>query len=191
MAWNHQRIDDPAVEVSALQWSTTAMSGTVDVLSGARVRDRPRAVAAIGEAVWAVTIVDATLMRHHPEAYDAVMASRSPAERPLIERTLAGLRFIRNQTAQGVNLAEFITLSAPEPGADSWPITNWTWNSAPAPALESIPPRAQAWEMRRYRAYQAQLADHSLGKTFSRAVAYLEMASANALTGLTAPAAER
>jgi hypothetical protein len=50
---------------SALQWAVTAMSDTTDRLPRARVWDRPRAFALIGEAVWWVTIVDATLVRHH------------------------------------------------------------------------------------------------------------------------------
>jgi hypothetical protein len=189
MAWNRERMGDPAVEVSALQWSITAMSDTTEVLSRMREWDRPRAVAAIGEAVWSVTIVDATLVRHHPGAYDAVMAGRSPAERRLIEETLAGLRFVRNRIAREVDLAEFIEPRAPDPGADNGPITGWTWKSVPQPALASLPPRAQAWEMRRYRAYQAQLADHTTGEIFNRAAAFLELTAANAITDLTAPAA--
>jgi hypothetical protein len=39
------------------------------------------AFAVIGEAVWWVTIVDATLVRHHPDIYDNVMASQAPAQR--------------------------------------------------------------------------------------------------------------
>src|SRR5262249_31953069 len=153
------------------------------------VWDQPRAVAAIGEAVWSVTIVDATLVRHHPGAYDAVMAGRSPAERPLIERTLAGLRFVRNQIAQDGDLSVFIEPRAPGPGADSRPVTGWTWKSAPQPALAFLAPRAQAWEMRRYRAYQTQLADHTIGEIYDRAVAFLELTAANALAQIPAPAA--
>ena len=62
--------------MSALQWSITAMSDTTERLPRVRAWDRPRAFAVIGEAVWWVTIVDATLVRHHPEAYDAVWRAR-------------------------------------------------------------------------------------------------------------------
>jgi hypothetical protein len=34
---------------------------------------QPRAFAVIGEAAWWVTVVDATLLRYHPEVYDAVL----------------------------------------------------------------------------------------------------------------------
>jgi hypothetical protein len=44
----------------------------------------------IGEAVWWVTIVDATLVRHHLDVYDGALAARPPAERRLIEGTLGG-----------------------------------------------------------------------------------------------------
>ena len=40
---------------------------------------------AISEAVWWVTMVDATLVRHHPDAYDGVLAGQSPTERQLVE----------------------------------------------------------------------------------------------------------
>ena len=51
----------------------------------------------VSDAVWWVTIVDATLVRHHPDAYDAVMTGQVPAQRALVEGTLAGLRFVRNR----------------------------------------------------------------------------------------------
>ena len=189
VAWNRERTDVPAVEVSALQWSITAMSDTVGVLSEAGVRDRPRAVAAIGEAVWSVTIVDATLVRHHPGAYDVVMAGRSPAERPLIEKTLAGLRFVRNQIAVEADVAELVAPCLPDSDADSRPVTGWTWKSAPQPALGSLAPRAQEWEMRRYQAYQTQLVGHTVGEVFNRTVAFLELTAAKALEDVAASAA--
>jgi len=42
------------------------------------------------EAVWWVTIVDSTLVRHHLEAYDGVLGSRAPEERQLVEGAQAG-----------------------------------------------------------------------------------------------------
>jgi hypothetical protein len=43
--------------------------------------------------------------------------------------------------------------------------------------------------MTRYRAYQAQLADHTIGEIFDRAVAFLQSAGANAITDISALAA--
>ena len=49
----------------------------------------------------------------------------------------------------------------------------------PEPALASLSPRGQAWEMTRYRAYQAYLAGHAIGETFGRATEFLKLATAN------------
>jgi hypothetical protein len=180
IAWNRGKMGGPAGEVSALLWSITAMSDTTQRLPRVRAGDRARAFAVIGEAVWWVTIVDATLVRHHPDAYDAVMAGQVPAERRLIEGTLAGLRFVRNRIGHEADLAEFIEPGAPGPGAGDGRITAWTWKPVPEPALASMPLRGQAWEMTRYRAYQAQLAGHAIGEIFGRATEFLKLAAANA-----------
>jgi hypothetical protein len=180
VAWNREKMGDPAGEVSALQWSITAMSDTTERLPRVRPLDRPRAFAVIGEAVWWVTIVDATLLRHHPDAYDAVMADQAPAERRLIEGTLAGLRFVRNRMGHEVDHVDFIHPQASAHGAGDGRITAWTWKPVPEPALASLPPRGQEWEMTRYRAYQAQLAGHTVGEIFARAAAFLKLTAANA-----------
>jgi hypothetical protein len=191
VAWNRGKMGGPAGEVSALLWSITAMSDTTERLPRVRAWDRPRAFAVIGEAVWWITIVDATLVRHHPDAYDAVMAAQVPAKRRLIEGTLAGLRFVRNRIGHEADLAEFIEPSAPGPGAGDGRVTAWTWKSVPEPALASLPPRGQAWEITRYRAYQAQLAGHTIGEIFGRATEFLKLAAANApsITDVSAHAA--
>jgi len=44
----------------------------------------------------------------------------------------------------------------------------------PLPVLASLPPRAQAWEMTRYQAYQARLAGHTIGEIFRRAATLLD-----------------
>jgi hypothetical protein len=184
VAWNREKMGDPAAEMSALQWSIIAMTETAERLPGVRVWDRSRALAVIGEAVWWVTIVDATLVRHHPGAYDGVVAGQPAAERRLIEGTLTGLRFVRNRIGHEAGLAEFVEPGAPGPGAGNGPITGWTWRPVPEPALASLPPRARAWEGTRYRAYQAQLAGHTVGEVFGRAAAFLTLAAADA-TSLT------
>jgi hypothetical protein len=177
--WNRDHVGDPAAGASALQWSITAMSETAARLPGVGVWDRRRAFAAIGEAVWWITMVDATLVRHHPAAYDGVVASQAVTERRLIEGTLAGLRFVRNQIGSEADLADFIRPSAPGPGAGKASVTGWTWMHVPTPALRSLPPRARAWEMTRYHGYRAQLADRTTGETFGRAVAFLTLAAAD------------
>jgi hypothetical protein len=184
-AWNREHTGDPAAGASALAWSITAMSEATDRLSRVRAWNRPRAFAVISEAVWWVTIVDATLVRHHPDAYDAVMTGQAPAQHQLVEETLAGLRFVRNRIGDEADLGEFIEPGDAGPGAGQRPVTSWTWKPLPEPVLGSLPPRAQAWEMTRYRAYQAQLAGHTTGEIFVRAAEFLKLAAANspAITG--------
>ncbi|MGH3258384.1 MAG: hypothetical protein ACRDOU_23825 [Streptosporangiaceae bacterium] len=171
---------DAAAGATALQWAITAMSDTTGRLPQVRAADRPRAFAVIGEAVWWVTIVDATLVRHHPDAYDSVLAGQTAAQRRLTEQTLAGLRFVRNRIGDEADLAEFIEPGEAGPGAGDGRIGGWTWKPVPVPALAPLPPRAQAWEMTRYRAYQAQLAGHTIEVTFGRAAEFLKLAAANA-----------
>jgi hypothetical protein len=164
--------------LSALNWAITAMRDTTGRLRGAAPRDGPHAFAEISEAVWWVTIVDATLMRHHPTAYDRVMAAQAPAERRLIEETLAGLRYVRNQIGQDAGHVDFVHPAPVYPGDDR--MTAWTWNPVPEPPLESLLPRAQQWEMTRYRAYQARLAGRTVGEVFERTTEFLEWVAARA-----------
>jgi hypothetical protein len=179
VSWNGGHMGDAAAGATALLWSITAMSDTAERLPRARSWDRPRAFAVIGESVWWVTIVDATLVRHHQSAYDGVIARLTPARRRVIDDILAGLRFVRNRIGDEADLAEFIETSPPGPGADRGRITGWMWKPMPEPVLTSLGPRGQAWEMTRYRAYQAQLAGHTTAETFGQAVAFLKLAAAS------------
>jgi hypothetical protein len=176
VAWNREHTGDRAAEESALDWSMTAMSEATGRLLRAAPRDRARPFAVISEAVWWVTIVDATLVRYHPDTYDIVLASRPGKERRLIEETLGGLRFVRNRMGQYLDPVDFIQ---PGEGGDAR-LMAWKWKSVPRPALDSLPSRGQEWEMTRYRAYEAQLAGHTIGETFGRAVDFLKLAAEQA-----------
>jgi hypothetical protein len=136
-AWNREHMGDPLAGASALLWSVTAMSEATAWLPQARIWDRARAYAAVGEAVWWVTIVDATLVRHHPEAYDAVMSGQFAAPRPLIEATLAGLRYVRNQASNDAGLAPFIQAGVPD-SAGNGRITGCRWKPVPLPTVVSL-----------------------------------------------------
>jgi|SRR5215831_2634065 len=103
------------------------------------------------------------------------MAAHTPAGRRLIAETLAGLRFARNWISRGAPLGEAI-----ETGAGTRRITQWTWKPIPEPAHAWLPPRAQAWELARYRAYQARLAGHAIGETVGQFVPFLALIGANA-----------
>lgn len=118
------------------------MSEATGRLPTVKVWDQERACAATGEAVWWITLVDATLLRHHPGVFDKVMAAHAPTGRRLIVETLAGLRFVRNQIGRGALLGEAI-----DPGAGSRRITGWAWKPVPEPTVTWLSNRAQAWEL--------------------------------------------
>jgi len=189
VGWNREKLSDPAAEASALQWSVTAMSDAVERLPQVRPWDTDRAFAVISEMVWWVTIVDATLVRYHPETYDTLMADQGPAGRQVVEGTLAGLRFVRNRM-RSIGHDGFIMpragLAEAGPGAGVGPITAWTWKAVPQPVLAALLPRGQEWEKTRYRAYQRYLASRTVGDTFGRATAFLKLTA-----GSVAPAADR
>jgi len=179
VAWNRQHVGDPPTEAGALGWTITAMQDTVDRLLRARASDRPHGFAAVSEAVWWVTLVDATLVRYHPEVYDAVLAGHGEDERRVIEGTFGGLRFVRNWMGYHLDHSDFVE---PQGSPGAGPIAAWTWRSLPEPVLATLPARGQEWEMTRYREYQARLAGQPIGETFARAAAFLRLASDASLT---------
>jgi hypothetical protein len=164
---------------SALSWSMTAMRDTTDRLGRVRASDRAQAFAVIGEAVWWVTIVDATLVRYYPDDYDTALAGLPDQRRRETETTLGGLRFVRNRMGYYADHADFIEPRRDEAGGDA-PITEWTWRSLPPPSVGALPPRGQEWELSRYRAYQDLLAGRTVGGTFSRTSAFLDLVAETA-----------
>jgi hypothetical protein len=180
VAWNRANSYDPAEEVSALQWSVTAMSDIASRLPKVSGLDKLRTLGMIGEAVWLVTIVDATLVRHHPEAYDRVLDDSEPAERERIEGTLAGLRFVRNRLGLDSDLSDLVRARNAGHGLSSGPVAGWDWRSAQKPELDWLSPRGQEWEMARYQAYQDELAGRTVGETFGRAASFLQQAAERA-----------
>jgi hypothetical protein len=175
-AWNREHAADLAAGASALMWSVTAMTDATERLSQVTAADQPRGFTVISEAVWRITIVDATLVRHRPAAYDAVIAGQAPGQRELIEGTLAGLRFVRNRIGGEGNLGDFIEPAPAGPHAGEDRISSWTWRPMPEP-----PPSARrAWESARHRGYQEQLAGHAIGETLGQAAAFLKLAAVSA-----------
>ena len=99
-------------------------------LAEARDLDLPQALAVISEAVWWVTIVDATVVRYHPGAYDRVLTGLNPAGRGAAEGTLAGLRFVRNWMGYHADPAGFVQPRR-APGGGDLPVADWTWVLVP------------------------------------------------------------
>ena len=171
---------------SALRWSLTAMHDTTERLGRVRASDRAQAFAVIGEAVWWVTIVDATLFRYYPEDYDAALAGLGGEERQATEATFAGLRFVRNRMGYHADHADFIQPCTDGSGRGDAPITEWTWRSLPVPAVATLPPRGQEWELSRYEAYQELLAGRNVGGTFGRTAEFHDLVVAAAQAAVIA-----
>jgi endogenous inhibitor of DNA gyrase (YacG/DUF329 family) len=165
---------------SALGWAIIAMRDVTERLGRVRASDHPQAFAVIGEAVWWVTIVDATLVRYHPEAYEQTLAGMQGPRRRLTEGTFAGLRFVRNRMGYYADHSDFIRPKPSDEGRGDAPIAEWTWKPLPVPEVETLPPRGQEWELSRYRDYQDRLADQTIGKTFDLAAAFLTVAASAA-----------
>ena len=183
--WGSENWDEgeqrPGTEPSALRWAIVAMRDTTDRLGKVQAGDRAQAFAVIGEAVWWVTIVDATLVRYYPDEYDSALAALPSRQRRITEATFGGLRYVRNRMGYYADHADFIQPRLEEAAGGNEgghaPITEWTWRSLPAPTLETLPPRGQEWELSRYHAYQERLASRRVGETFSLASAFLTLVS--------------
>jgi len=197
VAWNRHHLRDAAAEDRALEWSVAGMRDVTERLSVDRPADEAAAFTAVAEAVWWVTIIDARLVRQYTDLYDDVLAEYVAVPPPVIEGTLAGLRFVRNMMSFQGARADFIRPSAGSdtdagPDTDNGPdgasgpdgafgrVAAWTWNRVPARALEPLPARVRPWETSRYQAYTAWLAERTVGEVFGRAAAFLNLAAAQA-----------
>jgi hypothetical protein len=155
----------------------TAMCETTDRLLKADGWDVPHSFAVITEAVWWVTMVDATLVRYHPDNYTAALARYDAPARKIIEDTFGGLRFVRNRMGYEADQEAFIRPRLAPSGLADGRIAVWTWRAVRKPAVATLPQRGQDWELSRFRAYRAQLAGRSIEDTFGRAASFLRAAN--------------
>jgi hypothetical protein len=169
---------EPAAAATALQWSVAAMNELAQRVPRAASWDVPAARAVIGETVWQITLVDATLVRYHPDAYDGVLAARQDPERRLIEGTMGGLRFVRNRMRSADDRARFI--GCPPAGPECRAASPWTWApvAVPESAFDALLPPAREWAISRHQAYQGFLVGHRVEETFRRATGFLTLAAA-------------
>jgi hypothetical protein len=170
MAWNREHAGIAAAPAVAIDWSVTAMTEAAGRLASARIWDQPHMAAAVAEAVWWVTLVDATLVRYHPRGYETALASKA-VRRHKTEETLEGLRYVRNQLGKSVDPAAFIRPENDEGTAA------WYWRRQPEPGLGDLSALARRWERGRYRAYQERLAGHDVARTFTRCTEFLAQAA--------------
>ena len=171
MAWNREHAGVAAAPAVAIDWSVTAMTEATGRLAVAGAWDLPRLAAAVGETVWWVTLVDATLVRYHPHDYENALAAKAVRRRKT-EEALEGLRYVRNQLGKSVEPAEFVCQSVGDDGS-----TAWAWRQQPEPWLDALTPRARRWELSRYRAYQARLGGRDIVRTFNRCAEFLVQAA--------------
>ena len=161
----------------ALDWSVTAMREATDQVLRAEGWDRAHAFVAISEAVWWATMVDATLVRYYPGAYQAVLAERARPERVRIEDTFGGLRYVRNNLGYETDYDDVIDSRPAGSGPAKGRIAAWTWRPLPEPDVACLAPRAKEWELTRFSSYQAQLARSPIGDTFRLAAEFLQEAA--------------
>lgn len=159
---------------SSLAWSVTAMTDALARLAAATAADTPHAVAAATESVWWITAVDAAMTRRHPQAYGRALAALDPAARRAIERSIAGLRYIRSQLGFHADPADFIQTQAA--GNGDTPATAWTWHLVSPPRAQ----RSTAREQSPYREYRAQLAARPLAEALTQVADFLSQAHATA-----------
>jgi hypothetical protein len=167
MDWNREHVGVAAAPSVAIDWSVIAMMESAGRLATSDAWELPRLAAAVGETVWWVTLIDATLVRYHPRDYEKALVNRA-VRRQKTEETLEGLRYVRNQLGRSVDPAGFVDSAA---GAA------WAWRPWPEPELGGLAPQSREWELSRYRAYQARLAGRDVVRTFARCTDFLTQAA--------------
>lgn len=170
MAWNDEHAGVAAAPAAAIDWSVAAMTEAAARLSSSGSWDLPHLAEAVSDAIWWVTLIDATLVRYHPRNYEGALAGRS-ARRRETEQTLEGLRYVRNQLGKSADPASFIQPASGDRAG------RWAWRPLPPPDLADLGPRAQRWEQGRYRAYQERLATHDITETFTWCAEFLTLAA--------------
>jgi hypothetical protein len=149
------------------------MANTVQRLDSAAATDLPEALTVISEAVWWITIVDATMKRYHPGVYDDALAELDPAARRAAEGTFAGLRFVRSEMGYRADPCDFIRPQPGKGGAGEAAVAAWIWKPVPAPELEPVLRPSRAWEISPHQQYRTYLANHPVEQTISRVAALL------------------
>src|SRR3984957_12671298 len=96
ITWNREHVNGQSNGDTPLNWSVSALEETAERLCKGESMGLPQEIALISEAVWWVTLVDATMVRYHHYAYSHALACMTPSERRRTEGTFTGLRFVRN-----------------------------------------------------------------------------------------------
>jgi len=152
--------DTPMV---ALGFSVSAMNAAADRVNRVAAEDLEGAFAAIGEAVWWVTVVSDTLRNRHPDAYARALELQTPR----VEEVIDGLRSVRHRIGHEVDLVDYLRPVASRPDLGDGRITAWAWKSVRAPT------RKHKRDLEGHRAYESAVAETNIVHTFTHALSFL------------------
>jgi hypothetical protein len=156
------------LQTTALDWSVQAMCTATDRVNKIQAANLDEAFAAIGEAVWWITVVDDNVRARYGKAYSRAAQATSP--RP--GDTMRGLRSARNRITHEVEIVSFIEAIGSRPDPSDGRISGWSWCSTPPPT------RRTASDIAGHRAYEAALAGKNIVYTFGLATGFLRLALA-------------
>jgi hypothetical protein len=209
MLWHRDHGEGPVAGDAVLHWSMPLMRNAIRALTTTGL-ELSAGYAAISDPVWAVTIVDAAIIRRHPGLYDEMLAAQPRRTRRALEDSLAGLRYVRNHIPNHLAVANFASprcggydpAHRTGPGNKSRPsaaaptqqtptgqvptgqtlsgVMGWQWLSAPPPDLSDQQGNAQPWEIHRYQAYHARLAGRPVGECLGPIETFLLQVATNA-----------
>jgi hypothetical protein len=116
---------------TALDWSVAAMNAAADRVNRINAVGLAEAFAAIGEAVWWITVVDDNVRDRHGKAYRR--ATRATTPNPT--DTMRGLRSARNRICHEVEVVDFIVPIGSRPDRGDGRVSAWAWQSVPRPGV--------------------------------------------------------
>ena len=153
---------------TALEWSVTAMNDATDRINKIPATDLPRAFAAIGEAVWWITIVNDTLRHNHRGAHDqaAVLTAPDPTD------TINGLRSVRNRVGHKVDLVDFLEPLASRAWSADGRITAWAWKAVMPPERGDRGTRDHRRDLELHQAYERTLVGQNIWQPFMLATGF-------------------
>lgn len=144
---------------TALNWSIQAMHDATDRVNKISELDAARAFAAIGEAVWWITIVSDSLRHAHPTKYSRALELTTPNPAD----TILGLRSVRNRIGHQVDLVDYVKPIASRPDPGDGRITAWAWRHVPPPEQNQMTDGQHKWALRCHQAYEAAVVEGGQG----------------------------
>ncbi len=153
---------------AALDWSVKALNDATDRVSKIASADLPRAFAAIGEAVWWVTIVNDTLRHNHRAACAQAATLTSPDP----TGTLNGLRSVRNRIGHKVDLVDYIQPVASREWSADGRVTAWAWKPVAPPERGDRTDAQHRRDIELHRAYESELAGQNIWQAFMLATGF-------------------